>query len=89
MEAYGDPEGQQIFKIRAKYCKSIDPKTQQKKITIQDPPKPQKVLFYYSETHVFKDPPQNRPNDLQRALQGLPKDEQKTNTKKDTKMNLS
>ena len=57
MEAYGNPEGQQIYKIRAKYGKSTDPKTQQKKVTIQDPPKPEKVVFYYSKTHVFKDPP--------------------------------
>ena len=27
------------------------------KIPIRDPPEPQKVMFYLSKTHVFKDPP--------------------------------
>ena len=44
-------------KVDWKYRKSIDPKTQREKVTIQDPPKPQKVSFYFSKTDVFKDPP--------------------------------
>ena len=57
-------------KYHKKYSKSIDPKTQHEKDTIPDPPKPQKAWFYYSKTHVFKDPcypsksskrPQNEP----------------------------
>ena len=44
-------------KYHKKYSKSIDPKTQHEKDTIQDPPKPQKVWFYYTKTHVFTDPP--------------------------------
>ena len=35
----------------------MDPKTQHEKVTIQDPPKPQKVWFYLSKTHVFEDAP--------------------------------
>ena len=35
----------------------MDSKTQHEKVTIQDPPKPQKVSFYLSKTDVFKDPP--------------------------------
>ncbi len=44
-------------KFDSKYCKSKDSKTQHEKVTIQDPPKPQKVSFYLSKTDVFKDPP--------------------------------
>ena len=44
-------------KFDSKYCKSMDSKTQHEKVTIQDPPKPQKVSFYLSKTDVFKDPP--------------------------------
>ena len=35
----------------------MDSKTQHEKVTIQDPPKPQKVSFYLGKTDVFKDPP--------------------------------
>ena len=44
-------------KFDSKYCKSMDSKTQHEKVTIQDPPKPQKVSFYRNKTYVFKDPP--------------------------------
>jgi len=45
------------LKFYKKSCESMDPKTQHENITIQDPPRPQKTWFYYSKTHVFKDPP--------------------------------
>ena len=32
-------------------------KKQHEKDTIWDPPKPQKLVFYYSKTHVFRNPP--------------------------------
>ena len=35
----------------------MDLKTQHEKVVIQDPPRPQKVWFYYSKTHVFEDEP--------------------------------
>ena len=76
----------------------MDPKTQHETVTIQNPPRPQKVWFYISKTHVFEDAPYpekvtkirpkwspNRPNGPKRAPQGLQKDAQKTNKKKDTK----
>ena len=31
-------------------------KTQHEKVTNWDPPKPQKLWFYYSKTYIFKDP---------------------------------
>ena len=53
----GTPKANRSSKFDSKYCKSMDSKTQHEKVTIQDPPKPQKVAFYYNKTHVFKDPP--------------------------------
>ena len=44
-------------KFDLKYCKNMDSKTQHEKVTIQDPPKPQKVTFYLGKTNVFEDPP--------------------------------
>ena len=44
-------------KYHNKYSKSIDRKTQHEKDTIQDPPKPQKVWFHCTKTHVFNDEP--------------------------------
>ena len=32
-------------------------KKQHEKDTNWDPPKPQKLMFYYSKTHVFRNPP--------------------------------
>ena len=34
----------------------IGMETQHEKVTNLDPPKPQKLWFYYGKTHVFKDP---------------------------------
>ncbi|MEC7454439.1 MAG: hypothetical protein VX933_03630 [Bacteroidota bacterium] len=44
-------------KICKTYFKGTDPKAQHKKVTFQDPPKPQKVSFYLGKTDVCKDPP--------------------------------
>ena len=44
-------------KFYKKSSKRTDPKTQQEKVTIQGTSRPQKILFYFSKTHVFKDPP--------------------------------
>ena len=44
-------------KFLKKYLKCMDLKTQHEKVVIQDPPRPQKVWFYYSKTHVFEDAP--------------------------------
>ena len=35
----------------------MDLKTMHEAVTIQNPPKPQKVWFYISKTHVFEDAP--------------------------------
>ena len=35
----------------------MDLKTQHEKVVIQDPPRPQKVWFYFNKTHVFEDAP--------------------------------
>ena len=35
----------------------MDLKTQHEKVVIQDPPRPQKVVFYYIKTHVFEHDP--------------------------------
>ena len=44
-------------KFDQKSPKNNETKKQRKKCTSRDPPKPQKLVFYYSKTHVFRNPP--------------------------------